>query len=172
MIAVLGAGALVAIVPTSTPLVADLALGAVGASALAAATWAWSVLRYVRALPLELGPVVARSRVDGTTRYLVRARLGLGRYLSSPAATARWVDDSGDEVQLRVVIPADRLVGVFSLMIDDPDERMRGDGTLKIELHGQSAGRQWRARHEYRVDDLQDGRFGSLDEWSSVQPSS
>lgn len=161
-IALGGVAALAGIVPVATPLAADVGLGVIGAGALAMAGWGWSVLRHVRQLPLELGPEVARSRVDGAVQLRVRARLGRGRFVRRPRASVSWIDEHGAETVLSAEVPAERVVGPFTVVVADPEGVAAGDGSLRVRVEGESAGRSWEASRTYQAREIRDGTFGGV----------
>lgn len=136
------------------------AFAALGAGAAAAVAALARRRRAARTLPLELAAFALRGRIDGTPVWRFRARLGRGRALRRPRAEVRLVGDAG-EVVLETLVPADVLVGPFTIVARDPGRLVGDRGVLVVRVACEEAGRVWEAEARYDVAACRDGWFAA-----------
>ena len=131
----------------------------------AALSWALAGLgagvhrRRAARLPLELGETVLTGRVNGTTVYRFRARLGYGRPSRGPSHEVAFVPEAGDPVRLEVLTVPESVVGPWTVVAVDRDAVCREDGCLAVIARAREGAREWRAERSYRVADARAGWF-------------
>jgi len=158
VLAALGGGLLALAIPAFTPVFVDLALIVSGTAGLIAAVLALQTHRRLVALPLELGDVMARGRVDGRDVLRLRARLGRGRAARDPAVEITFEGTDGDRVDLEALIPAVSLCGPFTVQCASP----LGPGRVHVRLTVWANGQRWHAQASYALDAGVVGRFGGV----------
>lgn len=152
----------------ATPRLADAALAAAALIGPALAGWGLRVRARLRGLPLEIGPVAATGLADGARIFRFRARLGRGRRLARPRAEV-WFEAADGRVALPVRVPADELVGPFTLVATDPDGRCAGPGRFVVEVACDERGRAWSASRVIPRDAVTEGWFPP--EWGAATRS-
>jgi hypothetical protein len=136
------------------PLAADITLGLAGSLALVAAGWGVASRRQLAQLPLELGEQVYLQERDGGEMAHVRVRLGLGRTVRAPSATAQWHGPDGS-VAVEVLVPHTHLCGPWTLLVPV------GQGDLEVEVTVHAAGQEWQASRRWSAADICSGRFAA-----------
>lgn len=149
--AVLRAGVVGGLAPVAlaalpwTPALADAVLLALSPVVPALA---WSAL-YLRsrldALPLQIASTVGAGYIDGVRVYRFRVRLGRGRRAALPSATVSFEDADGETFALAAKVPAEELIGPFTIVTPDPEHTCAGPGRFHVEVACEGQGRRWTA---------------------------
>lgn len=137
----------------------DWVLGGAGVSWAVAGAVAAVHRRRVASLPLELGAAVLTGRVNGSTVYRFRARLGHGRTGLGTHCDVTFVPEDGEGVGLEVVETPARVVGPWTVVAVDRRGVCQPGGQLSVRVHTNEGGRQWSAEGSYRVADARKGWF-------------
>lgn len=159
---------------------ADVGLLALGTAAPLAA---WSAVRLrsqLETLPLAIAPVIGTGSVDGVRIYRFRLRLGRGRRVLTPSATVSFEDVDGERYALAAHVPADDLIGPFTIVCPDPRQVCAGPGRFVVQVACDAPDRAWTAQATLDKRLAHDGWFGGVEngadgvrftsEWGVVVP--
>jgi len=175
--------AIVAVSALGAPVLAALVGGPVsvwillvGVAILLLSGGALALKVHVNRLPLRLSGAGVRTRLDGHVAYQFRAQLGRGRRMDRARATVRFLPDHGEPISLEPLMDrGERLVGPWTLVVVDRQERIRGPGSFEVRVQVKEGERDWEAETAYRDDALVEGRFVSAlsrrsADWLSKSP--
>lgn len=134
----------------------------------------------VDALPLEIAPTVGTGHIDGVRVYRFRVRLGRGRRAASPSATVSFEDADGETYALAARVPADEVIGPFTIVCPDPEHTCAGPGRFHVEVTCVAQGRSWNAAAVLDKSDVAEGWFAGVEpdrstvrftpQWSAMSP--
>lgn len=137
---------------------------------------------HLRRLPLELGDVGVRDRLDGHVAVRFRARLGRGRQMDRARATVRFVPDQGEPVALQpLMAEAAGLVGPWTVVVVDRQDQCHRPGAYEVRIQAREGAKTWAVEARYAPEQILAGRFVSsirpkaltlqpVEPWDAVRP--
>jgi hypothetical protein len=135
-----------------------------GTFLLAVSAGAHSVYRQrITNLPLTIAQYLACNRVGETDTYHLRIALGRGRPMQTPQVNAVYTDSNGEHTTLEVNAPTSgRVIGPVTLIIRDPAQALRVDGTLHISASTRAMSKDWQANMTVAHTQFIAGRFAPV----------
>ena len=135
---------------------------ALGALTVAVCGGLLAVKVHLRRMPLELGDVGVRDRLDGHVAVRFRSRLGRGRRMDRARATVRFVPEQGEPIELQpLMAEAAGLVGPWTVVVVDRHDQCDQPGAFEVRVQAREGSKTWAVEARYSPEQIHEGRFVS-----------